>query len=63
MSKSYLNFDLLLNEAGDSYQVHVIDSPAGQASRTFTLPFSAAGTGKLHPQNWAKPGQCAQPAY
>ncbi|MBU0655380.1 MAG: SUMF1/EgtB/PvdO family nonheme iron enzyme [Gammaproteobacteria bacterium] len=41
MSKSYLNFDLLLNEAGDSYQVHVIDSPAGQASRTFTLPFSA----------------------
>lgn len=41
MSKSYLNFDLLLNEAGDSYQVHVIDSPAGQASRPFTLPFSA----------------------
>jgi formylglycine-generating enzyme required for sulfatase activity len=40
-SKSYLNFDVLLNEAGDSYQVHVIDSPAGQASRPFTLPFSA----------------------
>ncbi|WP_287602332.1 CHAT domain-containing protein [Thiothrix sp.] len=40
-AKSYLNFDLLLNEAGDNYQVHVIDSPAGQASRTFTLPFSA----------------------
>jgi formylglycine-generating enzyme required for sulfatase activity len=40
-SKSYLNFDLLLNEMGDSYQAHVIDSPAGQASRTFTLPFSA----------------------
>jgi hypothetical protein len=39
-SKSYLNFDLLLNEVGDSYQAHVIDSPAGQASRPFTLPFS-----------------------
>ncbi|HRJ53899.1 MAG TPA: SUMF1/EgtB/PvdO family nonheme iron enzyme [Candidatus Thiothrix moscowensis] len=41
MSKTYLNFDVLLNQAGDSYQVHVIDSPAGQASRPFTLPFSA----------------------
>lgn len=41
MSKSYLNFDLLLNEVGDGYQVHVIDSPAGQASRPFALPFSA----------------------
>jgi hypothetical protein len=40
-TKSYLNFDLLLNQVGDSYQVHVIDSPAGQASQTFTLPFSA----------------------
>lgn len=41
MSKSYLNFDLLLNEAGNNYQVHVIDSPAGQASHDFSLPFSA----------------------
>ncbi len=39
--KSYLNFDLLLSEAGDRYQARLLDSPAGQATHTFTLPFSA----------------------
>lgn len=39
--KSYFNFDLLLHDLGDGYQVRVIDSPAGQASRHFSLPFSA----------------------
>ncbi|MDD5391559.1 MAG: SUMF1/EgtB/PvdO family nonheme iron enzyme [Thiothrix sp.] len=39
--KSYFNFDLLLNEAGDSYEARVVDSPAGQAVHRFSLPFSA----------------------
>ena len=40
MSKSYLNFDLVLKEIDNNYQVHVMESPAGQASQLFTLPFS-----------------------
>lgn len=37
---SCMNFDLLLHDMGNSYQAHVIDSPAGQATHTFTLPVS-----------------------
>ena len=37
---AYLNFDLLLDDLGDSYQVALLDSPAGQAHYSFTLPFS-----------------------
>jgi hypothetical protein len=40
-TKPYSNFDLQLKEVGDSYEVQVIDSPAGQASHPFSLPFSA----------------------
>ncbi|MDD5393937.1 MAG: SUMF1/EgtB/PvdO family nonheme iron enzyme [Thiothrix sp.] len=39
-SKSYSNFDLLLTETDGGYEVRVVDSPAGQASHTFSLPFS-----------------------
>lgn len=39
--KAYANFDLLLLEEAGYYHVRVTDSPAGQASRTFQLPFSA----------------------
>ncbi len=37
---SYLDFDLLIESEGSSYRASVIDSPAGQSSNTFTLPFS-----------------------
>lgn len=40
MSKPYLNFDLRLSGVEDSYNAKVIDSPAGQASLDFSLPFS-----------------------
>ena len=39
-SKSYLNFDLLLSGDKDHYRAKVTDSPDGQASLDFTLPFS-----------------------
>jgi hypothetical protein len=36
----YLDFDLKLTQAGDHYQAHVFNSPAGQASVVFDLPLS-----------------------
>lgn len=39
--KSYLNFDLLIDEQDDSsYKIRVINSPAGQATGSFTMPLS-----------------------
>jgi hypothetical protein len=40
MDVSYLDFDLLVERSGDAYRSRVIQSPAGQASATFTAPFS-----------------------
>ncbi len=37
---NYLDFDLLIERAGNKYQARVLNSPAGQASATFRLPFS-----------------------
>jgi hypothetical protein len=37
---SYLDFDLLIERAGNKYQARVLNSPAGQASAAFRLPFS-----------------------
>lgn len=37
---SYLDFDLLIESEEPNYRASVIDSPAGQAQNTFTLPFS-----------------------
>lgn len=37
----YLDFDLVLETLGDGFGVHVVGSPAGEASGRFTLPFSA----------------------
>jgi hypothetical protein len=39
-SSSYLDFDLLIDGSGPNYRATVINSPAGQAANTFTLPFS-----------------------
>ena len=36
----YLNFDLQIERVGQGYRAHVLDSPAGQASHDFALPFS-----------------------
>ena len=36
----YLNFDLQIERVGEGYRAHVLDSPAGQASNDFALPFS-----------------------
>ena len=36
----YLDFDLLIERAGDRYRARVLNSPGGNASRTFDLPFS-----------------------
>ncbi len=38
--KSYLNFDLLVSDLGEQYQVRLIDSPCGQGEHIFSLPFS-----------------------
>ncbi len=53
--QSYLNLDLLVDVQGDQYQVRVLESPAGEASHTFTLPFSAAELQGF----WAKVGRTA----
>ena len=37
---SYFNFDLILERAGKKYRARVFDSPAGQASAEFSIPFS-----------------------
>jgi hypothetical protein len=37
---NYLDFDLLIERAGNKYQARVVNSPAGQASAAFRLPFS-----------------------
>lgn len=37
---TYLNFDLLIQRAGAGYRAQVIDSPAGQATVEFEIPFS-----------------------
>jgi len=36
---NYLDFDLLIEEIQNEYRVRVLNSPAGQALATFTLPF------------------------
>lgn len=38
---TYLNFDLHIERAATGYRARVVDSPAGQASNEFTLPFNA----------------------
>lgn len=37
---NYLDFDLLIERAGDTYRARVTNSPAGQAATDFKLPFS-----------------------
>lgn len=36
----YFDFDVLIERANDRYRVRVLQSPAGQASAEFTLPFT-----------------------
>src|SRR4026209_2553126 len=36
----YQDFDLLIDRSGDSLRAQVLNSPAGQASAEFCLPFS-----------------------
>lgn len=37
---NYLDFDLLIERAGDKYKARVLNSPAGQATTEFSLPFT-----------------------
>jgi hypothetical protein len=37
---TYLDFDLFIGRAGDGYQTRVVSCPAGQATASFTSPFS-----------------------
>jgi hypothetical protein len=37
---SYFNFDLIVERVGEKYRARVFDSPAGQASADFDIPFS-----------------------
>lgn len=37
---NYLDFDLLIERTGDGYRARVLNSPAGQATTDFKLPFS-----------------------
>lgn len=41
MSRHYLDFDMAIEKAANGYSVRVVDSPAGQASASFVLPFAA----------------------
>ena len=36
----FQNFDLLIEKSGEKYRVRVVESPAGEASGEFNLPFS-----------------------
>ncbi|HEU5102177.1 MAG TPA: hypothetical protein VFU22_24310, partial [Roseiflexaceae bacterium] len=36
----YLDFDLQIERAGDVYRAQVLNSPAGNASHTFSMPFA-----------------------
>jgi hypothetical protein len=38
-SIAYLDFDLQIERAGDGYRAQVLDSPAGNATHSFSLPF------------------------
>ncbi|MEN3330878.1 MAG: hypothetical protein V7641_243 [Blastocatellia bacterium] len=38
----YLNFDLLIEGKGDGFQARILDSPGGQATESFEMPFSDA---------------------
>jgi len=40
---NYLDFDLLIERAGDKYKARVLNSPAGQATAEFDLPFTEEG--------------------
>lgn len=40
MAIRYLDFDLLIERAGDGYKARVLDSPAGEASGDFAAPFT-----------------------
>jgi hypothetical protein len=37
---SYLDFDLLIRRTESGYQAQVVASPAGEATASFTAPFS-----------------------
>jgi hypothetical protein len=37
---TYLDFDLLIQRAGTAYRAQVVNSPAGQATIEFSIPFS-----------------------
>ncbi len=39
-AKTFLNFDLLLERAGENYRARVLNSPGGQATRELVRPFS-----------------------
>lgn len=39
---TYLNFDLLITSTGDGYTARILNSPTGQGSCDFVLPFSQA---------------------
>lgn len=39
-AKNYLDFDILIVKTSSGYRVNVINSPVGQASSEFSLPFS-----------------------
>ena len=41
MPGTYLDFDLLIEHAGQGYRAKVLDSPSGQAAADFALPFSS----------------------
>lgn len=40
MAIKYLNFDLLVERSGTGYQAKVLESPAGESSEYFEVPFS-----------------------
>jgi len=53
---SYLDFDLLIERAGEGYVARVTNSPAGQATLAFTWPFS-----ELELENfWLRVGRTRQ---
>ena len=50
MPIQYYDFDLLIERAGDGFKARVLDSPAGEATAQFQLPFTQADVENFYTQ-------------
>jgi hypothetical protein len=56
--RSYVDFDLLIEKAGEGYRAHVINSPAGQGTAEFRSPLNQEELAHLLPRfAWPRRGR------